>query len=188
MKPHPLALGLRLHAYRAACLDFPWLFSAGTGGRPQHYSRMTDAEIAAFPIADLAHPSGCHYFIWVTSPLAERFWLRIWPSWRAQGLRYSGRAFVWVKHDGEKLAVGNGLTTRKNAEDVLLFKTGKPERRAADVHEVIMAPRGRHSEKPDECYKRVERYCRGPYADVFSRKRRDRWESFGWEDGKFDAV
>lgn len=189
MSPHPLGLGLRLHAYRCVAIDFPWLFSAGTKGRPQHYARMTDSEIAAVPIADLAHPSGCFFFIWTTSPLAERFWLRIWPAWRAQGLRYSARAFVWVKTkpDGSP-AVGQGLTTRKSAEDVLLFKIGAPKRVAADVNETILSPRREHSRKPDEFYRRAERFCRGPRADIFSREKRSGWDTYGWQDGKFDPA
>jgi N6-adenosine-specific RNA methylase IME4 len=143
---------------------------------------MSDQEIAALPLADLAHPSGCNFFVWTISPLNERFWTRVWPAWKAQGLRYSGRAFVWIKltPNGEKLHVGQGQTTRKNAEDVLLFKTGRPKRLVKNVHEIIVTKRGKHSEKPDEFYSRVERYCDGPRADVFARRRRPGWDAFGW--------
>jgi hypothetical protein len=71
---------------------------------------------------------------------------------RAPGdARYSGRAFVWVKtkvsataptiHRERDLHVGMGFTTRKNAEDCLIFRTGMPTRLARDVHEVIISPR-----------------------------------------------
>jgi N6-adenosine-specific RNA methylase IME4 len=192
---------LRRRAYRAVVLDPPWKFSAGTKGRPQHYPRMTDAEIAALPIADLAHPDGAHFFIWITSPIAERFWNAIAPVWKKQKVRYSGRAFIWLKthspceRGGESLFlhrdsffVGQGFTTRKNGEDCLLFETGAPKRLRRDVRELIISPRREHSRKPDESYRRIESYSQGPYAEVFSRESRAGWECFGNETGKFNAL
>ena len=190
--------GLRRRYYRVAMIDPPWKFSGGTEGRPQHYKRMTDAEIAALPIAELAHPDGMFVFLWITSPIdGPRFWGKIAPVWEKQGLRYSGRGFVWIKLAPEAsdsvyihrsfLSFGQGYTTRKNAEDALIFKVGAPKRRAADVPEIIIAARGRHSEKPDEAYARVEKFCAGPYADVFSRKRRANWDCSGDEVGKFNG-
>ena len=185
--------------YRSVQVDPPWRFSAGTKGRPQHYPRMTDEEIAAIPLARLAHPDGCHYFVWITSPMARRFWRNIEPSWRKQGLVYSGRAFVWCKthmagrSNGDALFlhrdsffVGQGFTTRKNAEDCLLFKIGRPKRLRRDVRELIIAARREHSRKPDEAYRRIEQYSAGPYADVFSRESRAGWHSAGNEAGKFN--
>lgn len=192
--------GLRPRHYRAMLLDPAWRFSGGAKGRPQHYQRMTDAEIAALLIAELCHPEGCNIFLCLTSPMNERFWLNIWPIWKRQGLRYSGRAFVWLKthsvvaNGGEPIFVhrdsffvGQGFTTRKNAEDVLLFKTGKPKRLRKDVRELIIAPRREHSRKPDELYRRIEQYSAGPHAEVFSRESRAGWDCFGSETGKFDA-
>jgi N6-adenosine-specific RNA methylase IME4 len=63
---------------------------------------------------------------------------------------------------------------------------GKPRRLAKDVHEVILAPIREHSRKPDEAYRRVERYCAGPYLDLFSRESRTGWDAWGDELGKFD--
>lgn len=51
-----------------------------------------------------------------------------------------------------------GYYTRANAEIVLLFTKGKPlTRQAKDVPQVLVSPRGRHSEKPDEIRKRIVR-------------------------------
>mgnify|MGYP005811951649 CR=1 FL=1 len=194
--------GLTPHHYRGAMFDFPWKFSAGTKGRPQHYPRMTDAEIAAFPIELVAHPEGCNFFVWITSPIdGPRFWEKIWPAWKQRGLRYSGRAFVWIKthavlaHGGEPLFIhrdslhkGQGFTTRKGAEDCLLFKTGRPPRLSKNIHEVIISPLREHSRKPEEAYARIEKYSPGPLADVFSRRSRPGWDAWGNEAGKFDGV
>jgi N6-adenosine-specific RNA methylase IME4 len=188
---------LRPRAYRTIAIDPPWKFSAGTKGRPQHYARMTDDEIAELPVKELCHPEGSHIFLWVTSPKA----FHIPAIVKAWGLRYSGRAFIWVKthstisRAGEplffhrnSLHIGTGFTTRKNAEDCLLLKIGKPVRLQKNIHEIIISPRREHSRKPDEFYRRAEAYSLGPYADVFSRESRPGWETFGNETGKFDEA
>src|SRR5512140_1264330 len=41
------------------------------------------------------------------------------------------------------------------------------------------APAGRHSEKPDKFYDIVQRLCKGPYLELFARKRRSGWTQFG---------
>jgi len=136
---------------------------------------MRDAEIAALPIRELAHPEGCHVFLWVTSP---KFFL-IPAITKAWGARYSGRAFLWVKQNAETLWKSLGYTTRKNCEDCWLFKFGRPPRLFANVHEVIIAPRRELSRKPDEAYARIEQYSAGPRADLFARERRAGWDAFG---------
>ena len=186
--------------YRAIMLDPPWRFSAGTKGRPQHYPRMTDVEIAALPVAELAHPDGCFVFVWVTSPKAHQVH-KIVEGWSRRGLkvRYSSRAFVWVKLLAsaakrgatlfflkDEFHTGHGYTTRKNAEDCLLFKIGSPKRIRKDIRELLFSPLREHSRKPDEAYERVQQFCDGPYAEVFARESRVGWETFGNEAQKFD--
>jgi N6-adenosine-specific RNA methylase IME4 len=50
-----------------------------------------------------------------------------------------------------------------------------------DVHEVVVAPVGEHSEKPDEVYRRIERLYPGPYLELFARKPRKGWTVWGNE-------
>jgi N6-adenosine-specific RNA methylase IME4 len=174
---------LKARHYRCVLVDAPTVFLAGTKGRPQHYPRMSDREIAGLPVADLIHPEGAFVFLWVTSPklyastlsgqlLSPADIVRPW------GARYSARAFVWVKTKksaanglpfgitADSLHRGMGYTTRKNAEDCLLFRAGAPTRLAADIDEVIFAPVREHSRKPDEAIERIERFCAGPRLAV----------------------
>src|SRR5690606_27837582 len=120
----------------------------------------------------------------------------------AWGFRYSSVAFTWVKlrraHDERQLRcvptvdsdfhVGLGLTTRKNTEFVLLGRRGNARRIARDVRELIVAPVREHSRKPDEMFARVERYCEGPYLELFARERRPGWTAWGDEVGKFEEA
>lgn len=56
----------------------------------------------------------------------------------------------------ERIFIGMGYYTRANAEIVLLFTKGKSlTRHAKDVPQVLISPRSRHSEKPDEIRKRI---------------------------------
>jgi exonuclease VII large subunit len=54
-----------------------------------------------------------------------------------------------------------GYWTRANSEGVIVATRGSPMRLAMDVHQIIHAPVGRHSEKPAEVRKRIERLLAG---------------------------
>jgi N6-adenosine-specific RNA methylase IME4 len=194
--------GLKARYCRCVLIDPPTRFVAGTKGRPQHYGRLSDREIAALPVEDLLHPDGAWIFQWVTSP---KFYpisgqlLSPADIVRPCGARYSTRAFVWVKTKkstandlpfgvtAESLHRGMGYTTRKNAEDCFLFRTGRPKRLAADVDEIIISPVREHSRKPDEAFARIERLCADPRVELFAREKRPGWDSWGDEISKFPA-
>ena len=201
LPPGHVFAGLRRNGYRCVLIDPPTRFVAGTKGRPQHYKRLTDADIAALPVADLLHSEGAWIFVWTTSPklyapAGSRTQLSPGAVAGAWGARYSGRAFMWIKthakvtmpiiHCERDLHVGMGYTTRKNAEDCLLFRTGRPERLARDVHEVIISPVREHSRKPVEAIARIERFCPGPRVELFAREVRERWDCWGDEIGMFN--
>lgn len=194
--------------YAAIVADPPWHFRARTALQmsnwksrrdvEKHYQMLGVEDLMALPVKELAHPSGCHLFLWATGPcLPQAF--DVMAAW---GFRYSSVAFTWIKmkksfdarqlrvlpsseHD---LHVGLGLTTRKNAEFVLLGRRGNCKRLAKDVREVIMAPRREHSRKPDEMFDRVRRYCAGPYLELFARTRRPGWDQWGDEVERFQQA
>jgi N6-adenosine-specific RNA methylase IME4 len=202
--PHPFA-GLRRGYYRAIAVDPASHFKSRTAlqvenwssrrDTERHYRTMSFEELAALPIADLASPDGCHLFCWTSGPFTPQA-LALISAWK---FRYSSWAFCWVKYrrafDASQLRltplaesdlhVGLGLTTRKNPELVLLGRRGNCRRIAKDVREVILAPVREHSRKPDQFYARIERYCDGPYADLFARERRPNWDCWGDQVGLF---
>lgn len=176
--------GLQQKHFRAIMIDMPTKFYAGTKGRPQHYGRMSEAQLRRLPIDELAHPEGCWAFVWTTSPRLHL----VFDIVKCWGFRYSARGFVWIKTNGTGLHMGQGYTTRKNAEDCLLFRTGSPVRISKKVHEVIISPVREHSRKPVEAFERVEQFCPGPYLELFSREGRAGWTSWGDEVGKFKVA
>jgi N6-adenosine-specific RNA methylase IME4 len=200
--------GLPVHHYRSIAIDPPSHFRARTalqvanpGSRrdtERHYATMAFEELAALPVATLAAPEGCHLFVWTSGPFLPQA-LRLIEAW---GFRYSTRAFTWVKTKRSTasaqlefmvplseadLHVGLGLTVRHQTELVLLGRRGNCRRAAKDVREAIIAPVRQHSRKPDEFYRRVERYCDGPYLDLFARERRPGWDAWGDEVDKFGS-
>lgn len=171
--------------------DPAWQFKGGTKGRPQHYPRMTLAQIKALPVASVAAPD-CWLFIWTTGPHLEQAFGVI----RAWGFKYSGMGFTWVKLNllasslfftVRDFFTGGGYTTRKNAEFCLLARRGRPKRLSKKVRELIITCRREHSRKPDEAYERIEEFCAGPYLELNARTQRRGWVAWGNETDKFSA-
>ena len=189
--------GLPRRYFRAIAADPPQRFKSYTALQSanwhsrrdveKHYPTMSIEEISALPVRDLAHPDGCHLFLWITGPNLTRA-AEIITGW---GFRYSAVAFVWVKlrrgfnqdqlfFTERDLHVGLGLTTRHNVEICLLARRGNPRRLAKNVREIVVAPTRQHSRKPDEIFTRIEQYCDGPYLELFARAERPGWT--GWEN------
>lgn len=194
--------GLGLKAYKCILADPPWHFRARTALQTRNWTSSRDAEkhypvlgiedIKALPVRFLA-ADDCHLFLWTTGPCLEQAFDVI----RAWGFRYSAVAFTWVKlrkvlraqprlfYGESDLHTGLGLTTRKNAEFCLLGRRGNARRNAKDVREIILSPRREHSRKPEEARERIERYCDGPYVELFARDQRQGWDAWGNETAKF---
>ena len=190
MTDHPtdtLLLTPRAGDYRVILVDPPWHFSGGKKGRPQHYPRMSDSELRELDPWGIANQDGCWLFMWSTSPkTADAFALA-----REWGFKYSGRGFLWAKtlrSDPTKWHLGMGYTTRKNAEDCWLFKSGKPKRLSKSVAELIVSPIREHSRKPDEVYDRIEAFAPGPYLEMFARQQRPGWDAWGNDTAHFPAT
>ncbi|MGD9613777.1 MAG: MT-A70 family methyltransferase [Alphaproteobacteria bacterium] len=186
--------GLPRRHFAAVLADPPWHFRARSIDNRSQWRSRRDAEkfynvlgiddIVALPVQTLAAPDA-HLFLWATGPCLPHAF-RVIEAW---GFRYSGIAFTWIKTKRKILAgtpvnesglhVGLGFTTRKNAEFCLLARRGNARRIAKDVREVILSPVREHSRKPDEARARIERYCAGPYLELFARDRRPGWEAWG---------
>jgi N6-adenosine-specific RNA methylase IME4 len=183
-----------------ACIlaDVPSRFRSNSVARPgrnalRHYACHSMETIATLPVGDVAARDSFLFF-WTTGPLLS-IGAHI-PVIRAWGFEPTAMASTWIKLNPKAspilftegdLFFGPGLTTRKNAEFVILCRRGSPERIAKDVFEIILAPRRESGRKPDEVYRRIERYCAGPRLDLFGRQSRDGWCVYGDESSKFDA-
>lgn len=163
--------------------DPPWNYETYSGkgkerSADRHYDTMELDEIKALPIYKLA-AENCALFLWATWPHMQNA-LDVIKMW---GFEYKTGAFDWIKtNKGSKtIYMGMGHWTRANSEPCLLATIGSPMRIHNDVRQVVMSPILRHSEKPEEVRKRIERLLRGPYLELFGRKLIDGWTVWGNE-------
>jgi N6-adenosine-specific RNA methylase IME4 len=163
--------------------DVPWRYqvrSAKGEGRSacRHYPTMELPAIKELPVGALA-TADCALFLWCLGWNLE-------PAHavaRAWGFEPKTIAFAWIKQNrcSPGLFWGLGYWTRSNLELCLLATKGRPKRLARDVHQIVLAPVGRHSAKPPEVHKRIERLIRGPYLELFARRRVTGWTVMGDE-------
>lgn len=192
----PLPSGL----YRTAMLDIPWQFVAGVESRPQHYRRMSRAEIMVMNPMRLIHEDGGWLLLWCHGPFTEMMFdaVRSWEKLHGRRIKFSTRYLGWMKliesHPGLEhspitatdLHHGLGLVSQKNLEDLWAFKVGpRPRLKARGQRELLVAPVREHSRKPDESFDRARLTFPGPYVECFSRQPRDGWTTWGDESTYF---
>ena len=183
--------------YSVVYADPAWAFKTwsekGTGrGAVAHYRVSPFEALSTMDIAQYA-AKDCALFLWTTDthlPQALKL-IEVW------GFRYSTVAFTWAKTakhaDLNALAANTtkdfpfsgGYWTRANPEQCLLATRGHPKRVAANISQLLIAPRREHSRKPDEIYDRIERLIsRGPYVELFAR----RTPPAGWDAKESDEL
>lgn len=182
--------------YKVIMMDPPWAYT-GDPDKPQaagkHYNMMSYDELAAMPVRERIVTPGV-VLVWATSPKLDEAVDLI----RAWGLHYRGIAYVWVKTtESGKIIHGQGVRpsfTKPTTELVLIGSTGKTGRTLPIFNEgqgqVVLAPKGRHSEKPEEVRWRVEElFGDVPRLEMFARCKFPGWDTWGLEaDGPMEAV
>lgn len=165
--------------FRTLISDPPWKFGdslPGHGrGAKKHYPLLSVGELERFALPPLA--SDCRLFLWRVASMQEEA-LAVMRAW---GFALKAE-IVWKKLTATgKRHFGMGRTVRMEHEVCLIGVRGRPPVLSHSVRSVFEAPVGRHSEKPDEFYRIVESLSPGPYAEMFARRRRRGWASFGNE-------
>lgn len=170
--------------YKIIYADPPWqyrVYSKKGKGRSaeNHYQTMSTDEICKLQIDSIADED-CALFMWVTFPtMLDAF--KVISEW---GFKYKTVAFVWIKQNKKNPSLfwGLGFWTRANAEICILATKGKPKRKSAKVHQVIISPVEEHSKKPNEVRDRiVELLGDLPRVELFARQKVPGWESWGNE-------
>ena len=174
---------IRHSKYSIIYADPPWQYNDPKGNLPAlggiTYPTMPLEDIKMLPIADLTDKD-CGLFLWTTMPML-REGLEVIDAW---GFKYITCAFVWVKLNpsGEGIYSGLGHWVNGNAELCLFGKKGHPQRIAKNVKQIVIAPRGRHSQKPDEVRDRIVQLMGDlPRLELFARQEVDGWDCWGNE-------
>jgi N6-adenosine-specific RNA methylase IME4 len=192
-----IALAEAGRKFKVIYADPPWSFEVySVKGKQRSPDRYYDTasldDIKSLPIGALADDD-CALFIWGVMPELPGALDVI----RAWGFDYKTVGFVWlkatpkaevVKLDGDGLHWGMGYWTRANAEFCLLATKGSPLRLAQDVHQVVIAPAGEHSAKPEDVRTRIEQLLVGPYLELFARRPVPGWSVWGNEVSVLEAA
>ena len=170
--------------------EFETWSTAGQGRAPSmKYPTMSVAELVAMgPLVQALAAPDCALLFWTWGPHLENAFT-VMTAW---GFTYKTVALTWAKtnpkHGGSGdfgvWHIGNGKWTRANPELCLLATRGAPLRLARDVEELLIAPRGAHSAKPEEARVRIERLLGGPYLELFARQETKGWCSWGNQTNK----
>ena len=131
------------------------------------------------PVARIAAPQS-HLYLWVPNALL-REGLDVMRRW---GFTYKTN-LVWykIRKDGGPDGRGVGFYFRNVTELVLFGVRGGLRTDDAGRRQVnLLASRKReHSRKPDQLYDIIEACSRGPYLELFARRRRPGWYQWGDE-------
>jgi N6-adenosine-specific RNA methylase IME4 len=177
------ALAASGRTFGAILADPGWLFQSysekGEGrSAGQHYTTTPFDAIKAWPVGALA-AKDCALFLWQVdwAPLMAHALIEAW------GFRHKTTAFTWIKttEGGGGWHIGQGYWTRANPEVCLLSTRGQPRRIHADVRQLLIAPVGEHSAKPEETNARIEALVPGPYLELNARRERKGWTVWGDE-------
>ena len=172
--------------YRTIVADPPWAAVLrppvrydGKKTQKNSYGTMTNDEITNMG-AGLWAEDNAHLYLWFLNSnnvaahkIAEAwgFDVKTIITWVKGRFEY-GR---FIEH------IGLGHYFRNCTEHILFGVRGSLDTKEKDMSTVLFAPRTEHSEKPAAFYDMVERMSPGPYLDIFARKQRFRWDTFGNE-------
>ncbi len=162
--------------YRVIYADPPWSYGnsmpPGTSVPTDYYPSMELDEICALPVKDMAEDNAV-LFLWTTSPhLEESF--RVINAW---GFKYKS-SFVWdkVKHN-----MGHYNSVRHEFLLVCVRGSCQPDVRKL-FDSVVTEERTEHSKKPETFAGIIDTiYTNGARVELFSRRPRDGWKSWGFE-------
>jgi N6-adenosine-specific RNA methylase IME4 len=169
----------------------PELVEGSRRSRQPPYPTMTDAELLALPVGDLAAADSV-LLMWVLDHKLE-FALELGKTW---GFEFNTVGFYWLKRTPCDNAwnYGTGYATRAGSvEQCWLFTRGnglvradKGVRRLYDdivfYPETVIHPVMEHSRKPDEIRHRIERlYGDVPRIELFARRIAPGWAHWGNE-------
>lgn len=173
--------------YRTIVADPPWAQPSGgpkpkttwNAGVPSQlpYPTQDVWEIKSLPVSSWADDDA-HLYLWTTNHFLEQAFdvARAWdfePS----------TVLVWAKNP-RGLGMGGAFTI--TTEFILFCRRGSLAFRAKQDRNWWNWPRGEHSAKPEAFLDIVEDVSLGPYLELFARRNRLGWHT--WGDEAFNQV
>lgn len=142
--------------------------------KPLPYPTMTVEEIKALPVGDLA-ASDAHLYLWTTNRYLRDAY-EVVESW---GFAFSA-VLTWCK---TPMGTGLGGAFAPNLEFILFARRGSLKHLTRLDTRWWNWPRmgNAHSRKPEAFLDVVERVSPGPYLEMFARRNRLGWDTWGNE-------
>lgn len=168
--------------FRLVCADPPWRFNnrRTRAAADHHYKTMSVEEIAALDVVSIVSCDAI-LFLWCPSAfIVDGSGTRVAHAW---GFRPK-QIFTWEK---DKIGLGNYF--RNITEHALVCSRGRGSKLIENksLRNVVRAPRGRHSEKPEEVQDLLDLLIPHPVdgsidrLELFARRTRTGWECVGDE-------
>lgn len=179
-----LLASLKSGHYSTIVADPPWSYpggvsAGGTPGKPVKsfdlpYNGMGLDEIRALPVSDLAKPDA-----WLALWTTNRYLVHAFDVLNEWGFKYR-QCLVWAKNGPSPFG---GTWAANGAEFLLAAARGNPTvKERWPTPSVITTNRlgaGSHSRKPEVWLDLIEHCCDGPYLELFSRRNRLGWDTWG---------
>ncbi|QDP52981.1 MAG: putative modification methylase [Prokaryotic dsDNA virus sp.] len=163
--------------FATTLMDPPWKETGGgriKRGADRHYGlvKTHDMPRVIMQSGVWCPADDAHLYMWATNNhLSDALWLM-----DALGFQYKTN-IVWTK---DRIGLGQYF---RGQHELLLFGTrGKGFKVKTDdrtLRSWIHAKRGEHSAKPEQFYELIEARSEGPYLEMFARKSRSGWTSWG---------
>lgn len=173
--------------YRTIAADPPWRYELRQHDASHRarapYPMMSTEELIGLPVGAWAQDNS-HLYLWTTNAhMVDAH--RIAHVWGFQVKTIVTWAKGRIERDRLIQHMGTGNYFRGATEHVLFCIRGSLPVLNHDETTLFLAPRTEHSEKPQAFYDKVEHMSPGPYLDVFARKQRFNWDTFGDEAFNF---
>lgn len=196
--------------YGTIVADCPWRYDTGQASRVgTRYDTLSIRELCEIPISGIAAPES-HLYLWTTTSFLEASF-EVCRAWgfepKSQIVWVKGRTEVnrkvleaLFRDAGGSLAgllkrvkdfeahlaslvtqVGFGSYVRVAHEYCLLGVRGGLTADDRSIPSVFVAPRGRHSAKPEKLQDIAEDLSPGPRLELFARRHRPGWRCVGNE-------
>jgi N6-adenosine-specific RNA methylase IME4 len=136
------------------------------------YPQMALDEIAALPVGDLAE-GDAHLYLWTFGPYIPEAY-RLVETW---GFKQS----ALLTGCKRPMGLGFGGAYVPTTEHVLFARRGRDIRIGRWDSTWFGFSRGPHSRKPDLLQDIVEQVSPGPYLELFARRQRLGWDTWGNE-------
>ncbi len=166
-----LNLSPRPGKYRTIVLDPAWEYDnfseSAQNAKIGVYAKQSFDELWNMDFKQWAE-TDCHLYCWSTNAHVAKACDLV----RRWGFEYKG-ILTWLKVGANGQPVfGLGLNWRNATEKVVYATIGKQGLRRNDIPDWFTAPRGEHSEKPEEFYDIVRAASYPPYGEGNQRKMR----------------